>query len=77
MLALFRRRADAGAAVVASLHDATLAARYADDVLLLFGDGRWVFGPCEDALTPEVLTELYASPMHEIGWRNQRIFVNG
>ena len=44
VLALFRARADAGGLVIASLHDATLAARSADRVLLLHGDGRWQFG---------------------------------
>lgn len=77
VLALFRARAEAGGAVVASLHDPTLAARYADDVLMLFGDGRWAFGPCNDILTGESLSELYANPTCEIAWRGRRIFVGG
>ena len=77
MLKLFRGRADAGGSIVASLHDATLAARFADDALLLHGDGRWAFGPCDEVLTPARLSELYMSPMHEIGWGGRRVFIAG
>ena len=77
VLQLFRERAAAGKAVVASLHDPTMAARFADDALLLHGDGRWDFGPCEEVLTEERLSALYASPMHEVGWRGRRVFVAG
>ena len=77
VLQLFRERASAGKAVVASLHDPTMAARFADDALLLHGDGRWDFGPCEEVLTEERLSALYASPMHEVGWRGRRVFVAG
>lgn len=77
VLQLFRARADAGKAVVASLHDPTLAARFADDVLLLEGDGRWDFGPRDEILTGERLAALYRSPMHEIAWRDRRVFVAG
>ena len=77
VLKLFRGRADAGGSIVASLHDATLAARFADDALLLHGDGRWAFGPCDEVLTPARLSELYMSPMHEIGWGGRRVFIAG
>ena len=77
VLALFRARTAAGGAVIASLHDPTLAARYADDVMLLFGDGRWAFGSCDDCLTAATLSELYANPTCEIAWQGRRIFVGG
>jgi iron complex transport system ATP-binding protein len=77
VLQLFRRRADAGGAILASLHDATLAARFADDVLLLGGDGGWAFGPCDEVLTADALTALYHSPVHEVPWRDRRLFVAG
>ena len=48
-----------GRAVIASLHDPMLAARYASHVLLLYGDGRWEMGPTATLLTPENLEELY------------------
>jgi iron complex transport system ATP-binding protein len=77
VLQLFRKRADAGAAVLASLHDATLAARFADDALLLHGDGRWAFGSCDEVLTPANLSELYMSSIHEIAWGGRRVFIAG
>jgi len=77
VLQLFRERADGGKAIVASLHDPTLAARFADDALLLHGDGRWDFGPCPDVLTEERLSALYGSPLHEVAWRGRRVFVAG
>jgi len=77
VLQLFRRRTDRGKAVVACLHDPTLAARFADDALLLHGDGRWDFGPCADVLTEERLSALYRSPLHEVAWRDRRVFVAG
>jgi len=77
VLQLFRERADGGKAIVASLHDPTLAARFADDALLLHGDGRWDFGPCAEVLTEERLSALYGSPLHEVAWRGRRVFVAG
>lgn len=75
ILRLFRARADAGCTVVASLHDATLAAQFADRALLLFGDGRWAFGPSQQTLTTESLSTLYRTPIHEVGFRGRRVFV--
>jgi len=77
VLQLFRGRADAGGAILASLHDATLAARFADDVLLLDGDGGWSFGPSGEVLTADALSALYHSPVHEVAWRDRRLFVAG
>lgn len=76
VLDLFRRQANAGATVVATLHDPTLAARFADRVILLFGDGRWTSGPTRETLTAESLSELYLTPMIEIASNGRRAFVN-
>jgi len=75
VLKLLRAHADAGHSIVASLHDPSLAARFADDALLLHGDGRWEFGPCGEVLTGERLSALYRNPMHEVAWRDLRVFV--
>jgi iron complex transport system ATP-binding protein len=81
VLALFRERSRAGSLVIASLHDATLAARFSDKVLLLFGDrgdetvGRWMFGPSAEVLDARHLSELYRTPMHEIAFRGRRVFL--
>jgi iron complex transport system ATP-binding protein len=76
VLELFRALADAGRTVIATLHDPTLAARFSDRVILLFGDGRWTSGPTGDALTADSLSELYLTPMVEIRSENRRAFVN-
>ena len=74
-LRLFREKADAGAAVIASLHDANLAVRYADRCLLLYGDGRWDIGPMSEVLQEDRLTELYSTAMEAVDWRGTRLFV--
>ena len=74
-LQLFREKADAGAGVIASLHDVNLAVRYADRCLLLFGDGRWELGPTGEVLDAQRLTELYSTEMEAVDWRSTRLFV--
>ena len=75
VLRIFQEKARTGAAVIASLHDVNLAARFADKCLLLYGDGRWVLGETETVLTTERLTELYATAMESVSWRNTKLFV--
>jgi len=74
MRVLLRRRA-AGHAIVLSVHDAGLAARCADDVLLLFGDGQWCFGPTAEVLTAATLARLYGVPIRELTWEQGRTFI--
>ena len=74
-LRLFRERADAGAAVIASLHDVNLAVRYADRCLLLYGDGRWDIGATQKVLDERRLTALYGTPMESVAWHSTRLFV--
>ncbi len=76
VLGLFRALASSGSAVITTLHDPTLAARFADRVLLLFGDGRWCAGPVREVLTAASLSELYNSPMMEIEKDGRRVFVS-
>jgi iron complex transport system ATP-binding protein len=76
ILGLFRELCAAGRTVVATLHDPTVAARFADRVLLLHGDGRWEEGPAAELLTAERLSELYLAPMLELEKDGRRIFVN-
>jgi len=75
VLSVFRQQAASGAAVIASLHDVNLAARYADSCLLLFGDGRWETGPTNSVLSEERLSELYGTSMEAVPWRDSRLFV--
>jgi iron complex transport system ATP-binding protein len=76
VLGLFRGLADAGRTVVTTLHDPTLAARFADRVLMLHGDGRWTAGPVSTALTAATLSELYVTPMLELAQGGRRVFVS-
>jgi iron complex transport system ATP-binding protein len=73
---LLRNRADAGCAVIMSLHDAGLAARFADAALLLFGNGQWQFGSADATLTAEALTRLYATTTLEVMSPAGRAFVS-
>jgi iron complex transport system ATP-binding protein len=76
VLGLFRGLANQGRTVVTTLHDPTLAARFADRALLLHGDGRWSLGPVSSALTAVTLSELYLAPMMELGQDGRRVFVS-
>ena len=59
-LELLRARAAAGAAVVVTLHDLTLAARTCDRLAVL-GEGRLAaIGPPAEALTPAVLKSVFS-----------------
>ena len=75
VLRIFREKARNGATIVASLHDVNLAARFADKCLLLYGDGRWILGDTDTVLTTERLTELYATSMESVSWRDTNLFV--
>jgi iron complex transport system ATP-binding protein len=76
VLGLFRQLADTGRTVITTLHDPTLAARFADRALLLFGDGRWSLGSVATALTAASLSALYLAPMIELGQEGRRVFVS-
>ena len=55
-----RARADAGAAVIATLHDLTLAARACDRLAVIAGGRLLAVGDPASALTPEVLAAAFA-----------------
>lgn len=75
VLETFRSIATAGHSVIASLHDVNLAARYADQCLLLFGDGQWELGPTSTVLNEERLSALYATAMEPVAWRGHQLYV--
>ncbi|TPE61003.1 ABC transporter ATP-binding protein [Sandaracinobacter neustonicus] len=62
-LRLFRRAADAGAAVVLVLHDLQAAARAADQLLLLADGHCLAQGDPAEVLTPALLAEAYGLEM--------------
>lgn len=78
LLVLFRGLADREKrAVVMSLHDINLAARFCDDILMLFGTGETLYGTAARMLTPEHLTRLYQTPVATLPWGKGHVFVAG
>jgi iron complex transport system ATP-binding protein len=75
VLNLFAARARDGHAVLMSLHDAGLAARFCERALLLFGDGEWLEGRTAEVLNEKSMARLYGVPMREIQWDSGRTFV--
>ena len=75
VLEVFRQLCREGASVIATLHDPTLAERYADRALLLYGDGRYRLGAVADVLTTEELSALYLTPICAIGAPPRRAFI--
>lgn len=53
-------------AVVLTLHDINLVARYCDTVLLLYGDGNLLHGSIDSVLTEDNLSRLYDTPVTRI-----------
>jgi iron complex transport system ATP-binding protein len=66
-----------GRAVLMSLHDINLAARFCDAVLMLFGDGESLFDVADRALNAENLTRLYRTPVRALPWDGGQIFIAG
>jgi iron complex transport system ATP-binding protein len=73
-LQLLRERADAGAAVIVTLHDPNLAARFADDALLIGRDGDWQCGKVADILTAAHLSTLYDTRFEAAEIAGRRVF---
>jgi iron complex transport system ATP-binding protein len=74
LLQLLRTTADNGA-VMMSLHDVNLAARFCDRVLLLYGNGESEHGPTAELLTAERLERLYGHPVRVFRDGNARAFL--
>ncbi|WP_346797803.1 ABC transporter ATP-binding protein [Halomonas sp. Bachu 37] len=62
---LLHRQAKAGCAVVMCLHDVNLAARWCDNLLLLYPDGEACWGPQDAMLTLDALERLYGQRLHQ------------
>jgi iron complex transport system ATP-binding protein len=75
IMQLFRELCSQGASVIATLHDPTLAERFADRALLLYGDGRYQLGPVLEILTVEELSALYLTPIEALGVAPRRAFI--
>jgi len=78
LLTLLKRlTAEQGRAVLMSLHDINLAARFCDRILMLYGAGEASFVSSKRALTPENLSRLYHTPVTALPWSGGRVFVAG
>lgn len=66
LLETVRQRARAGAAVVVVLHDLTLAAAYADRIVVLHDGAVALQGTPEEALRADALSEIYRFPIDVI-----------
>lgn len=77
VLTLLRALADEGRTVIMSLHDPSLAARWCNRVLLLFGDGRWAAGTSAEMLTEENLSALYGHTVKAVAGPHGPVFVPG
>ncbi|MGE5386115.1 MAG: ABC transporter ATP-binding protein [Betaproteobacteria bacterium] len=74
MLELFRRLAGAGRGVVLVLHDINLAARFADDVILLDGENA-EFGPAAAVLSGERLSHAFRHPLRSFTVDGKAVFL--
>lgn len=68
ILDLFKRRTIEGCSAVMVLHDINLAERYADQVILLDGQGGVVAGAHDEVLNPQRLSHAFGHPLerHEV-----------
>ena len=64
-------------AVLMSLHDINLAARFCNRILMLFGDGEAALGSAAEMLTPERLSHLYRVPVRVVPWEGGRAYLAG
>ncbi len=74
-LRVFSELTESGSTVVASLHDANLASRFADRCILLYGDGSWEIGATREVLEVNRLARLYDTPIEAVPWRDRELFV--
>ena len=76
VLGLFKEETRRGRTVIAILHDPTLAARFADAALLLYGDGSYLAGPAAQVLNAPALSQLYQTPLTEVAAGTRRVFTS-
>lgn len=74
VLKLLQELSGSGRTVLTTLHDPNAAIAYCTHALLLFGDGQWLMGVCDEVLTAENLGRLYSTRVEEIDWKGRRYF---
>ena len=63
-------------AVVMVVHDLNLAWGVASHVLLLYGDGTWEVGSCEEMMVSEKLSHCLHYPVERVSCGNRPVFVS-
>lgn len=66
-----------GKALVATLHDVNLAARFCDHALLLFGEGVTLHGSTMEVLNENNLARLLQHPMQQVTTPHGKMFIPG
>ena len=59
------------------IHDANLANRYCDKVLMLFGKGEWASGSVKNMINKKNLERLYHCSIQTLSNENQTVFLAG
>lgn len=75
VLDLFRREAATGRAVVMVMHDINLAARYADHVILLDGQGGVAAGSADEILQAPRLSHAFGHPLRAVADGERTLFI--
>ncbi|MDI5936049.1 ABC transporter ATP-binding protein [Halomonas kalidii] len=75
VMALLAEQAGAGNAVMMCLHDLNLAARWCDQLLLLYPDGEACWGPRDAMLEPAALEALYGQRLATAEVEGAPVFV--
>ncbi len=71
----FQGLAEAGSGVVIVAHDLNLALRWANRLLLLFGNGEWAAGPVTELAKPESLSRALGHPLRRLPDADARVFL--
>lgn len=71
---LARFAAEGGKALVMTLHDVNLAARFCDRLLLMYGNGETQLGPTAQVLTPANLKRLFGIEVAAIPWQGGTVY---
>ncbi|PKO81493.1 MAG: ABC transporter ATP-binding protein [Betaproteobacteria bacterium HGW-Betaproteobacteria-13] len=75
VLALFRQLANQGRGVVMVLHDINLAARFADHIILLDGQGGVIAGDRDTVLQAECLSHAFGHPLRRFEFDGRVTFL--
>lgn len=77
VMKLLRRQATTGRALFVCVHDLNLAARWCDQILLLYPDGQACWGPARDMLVISALESLFGQRLLSVELDGFPVFVPG